>query len=105
MKGRNAWSKRTADNIQEGAKFFEKAIEIDPNYAAAYAGLADCCKMLVNYSVLPGSEAFPKAKDAAEKALALDENLAEPMRPGRSSTSYGNGTGLKPGANTGAPSN
>src|SRR5262245_29992045 len=77
LKGRNAWSKRTADNIQEGAKFFEQAIEIDPNYAAAYAGLADCYSMLVNYSVLPGSEAFPKAKDAAEKALALDENLAE----------------------------
>ena len=77
VKGRNAWSKRTADNIQEGAKFFEKAIEIDPNYAAAYAGLADCYSMLVNYSVLPGSEAFPKAKDAAEKALALDDNLAE----------------------------
>jgi serine/threonine-protein kinase len=77
VKGRNAWSKRTADNIQEGAKFFEKAIEIDPNNAAAYAGLADCYSMLVNYSVLPGSEAFPKAKDAAEKALALDENLAE----------------------------
>ncbi len=77
LKGRNAWNKRTADNIQEGAKLFEKAIEIDPNYAAAYAGLADCYSMLVNYSVLPGSEAFPKAKDAAEKALALDENLAE----------------------------
>jgi TolB-like protein/Flp pilus assembly protein TadD len=77
LKGRNAWSKRTADNIQEGAKFFQQAIEIDPNYAAAYAGLADCYSMLVNYSVLPGREAFPKAKDAAEKALALDENLAE----------------------------
>jgi serine/threonine protein kinase/tetratricopeptide (TPR) repeat protein len=77
MKGRNAWSKRTADNIQEGAKFFEQAIQLDPNYAAAYAGLADCYSMLVNYSVLPGNEAFPKAKDAAEKALALDENLAE----------------------------
>jgi serine/threonine-protein kinase len=77
LKGRNAWSKRTADNIQEGAKLFEQAIQVDPNYAAAYAGLADCYSMLVNYSVLPGSEAFPKAKDAAEKALALDENLAE----------------------------
>ncbi|HEY9433251.1 MAG TPA: protein kinase [Blastocatellia bacterium] len=77
VKGRNAWSKRTADNIQEGAKFFEQAIQLDPNYAAAYAGLADCYSMLVNYSVLPGNEAFPKAKDAAEKALALDENLAE----------------------------
>jgi serine/threonine protein kinase/tetratricopeptide (TPR) repeat protein len=77
VKGRNAWSKRTADNIQEGAKFFEKAIEIDPNYAAAYAGLADCYSMLVNYSVLPGSETFPKATEAAEKAIALDDSLAE----------------------------
>ncbi|MGH9755266.1 MAG: protein kinase domain-containing protein [Blastocatellia bacterium] len=77
MKGRNAWSKRTADNIQEGAKFFEQAIQLDPSYAAAYAGLADCYSMLVNYSVLPGDEAFPKAKEAAEKALALNENLAE----------------------------
>jgi serine/threonine protein kinase/tetratricopeptide (TPR) repeat protein len=77
MKGRNAWSKRTADNIQEGAKLFEQAIQLDPNYAAAYAGLADCYSMLVNYSVLPGGEAFPKAKEAAERALALDENLAE----------------------------
>jgi tetratricopeptide (TPR) repeat protein len=77
LKGRNAWSKRTADNIQEGAKFFEKAIELDSNYAAAYAGLADCYSMLVNYSVLPGSETFPKATEAAEKAMELDDNLAE----------------------------
>ncbi len=77
LKGRNAWSKRTADDIQEGAKFLEQAIEVDPNYAPAYAGLADCYSMLVNYSVLPGSEAFPKAKEAAEKAMELDENLAE----------------------------
>jgi eukaryotic-like serine/threonine-protein kinase len=77
LKGRNAWSKRTANDIQEGAKLFEQAIQLDPDYAAAYAGLADCYNMLVNYSVLPGSETFPKATEAAEKALALDEKLAE----------------------------
>jgi len=77
LKGRNAWSKRTADGIQEGVKLLEQATQADPTYAAAYAGLADCYNMLVNYSVLPGKEAFPKAKEAAEKALALDENLAE----------------------------
>ncbi|MGH9769350.1 MAG: TPR end-of-group domain-containing protein, partial [Blastocatellia bacterium] len=77
LKGRNAWSKRTAKDVQEGAKLLEQAIEVDPTYAEAYAGLADCYNILVNYSVLPGEDAFPKAKEAAEKALELDENLAE----------------------------
>src|SRR5215470_8557117 len=77
LKGRNAWSKRTANDIQQGAKLLEQAIQVDPTFAAAYAGLADCYNMLVNYSVLPGEEAFPKAKEAAEKALELNENLAE----------------------------
>src|SRR5215475_9978305 len=77
LKGRNAWNKRTADSILEGAKLLEQAIQVDPSYAEAYAGLADCYNMLVNYSVLPPNEAFPKAKEAAEKALELDEDLAE----------------------------
>src|SRR5215475_1354171 len=77
LKGRNAWSKRTANDIQEGAKLLEQAIQVDPSYAEAYAGLADCYNMLVNYSVLPGEEAFPKATEAAEKALELDPDLAE----------------------------
>ncbi len=77
LKGRNAWRKRTAEAIQEGVKLFEQAAQADPSYAAAYAGLADCYNMLINYSVIPATEAFPKAKEAAEKALALDENLAE----------------------------
>ncbi|MCI0338059.1 MAG: protein kinase [Acidobacteria bacterium] len=77
LKGRNAWSKRTAESIQEGISYFEKATEIDPSYAPAYAGLADCYNMLVNYSVLPAKETFPKAREAAEKALNLDQGLAE----------------------------
>src|SRR5262245_21429922 len=77
LRGRNAWSKRTADDIREGVKLLEQAIQVDPSYAEAYAGLADSYNMLVNYSVLPGEEAFPKAKKAAEDALDLDENLAE----------------------------
>jgi eukaryotic-like serine/threonine-protein kinase len=77
LKGRNAWNKRTPDSILEGVKLLEQAIQADPSYAEAYAGLADCYNMLVNYSVLPPNEAFPKAKEAAEKALELDENLAE----------------------------
>ena len=77
LKGRNAWNKRTPDSILEGVKLLEQAIQVDPGYAEAYAGLADCYNMLVNYSVLPPNEAFPKAKEAAEKALELDEDLAE----------------------------
>ncbi|MGH9833215.1 MAG: protein kinase domain-containing protein [Blastocatellia bacterium] len=77
LKGRNAWNKRTAEGMQEGIKYFEQATQIDPTYAPAYVGLADCYNMLVNYSMAPGKEAFPKAKAAAEKALELDQNLAE----------------------------
>src|SRR5215475_4260800 len=77
LKGRNAWSKRTANDIQEGAKLLEQATQVDPTYAEAYAGLADAYNMLVNYSLRTPEEIFPKAKDAAEKALDLDENLAE----------------------------
>jgi tetratricopeptide (TPR) repeat protein len=77
LKGRNAWSKRKADDIQEGAKLFERATQLDPTYAEAYAGLADCYNMLVNYSVLPVEETSQKATIAAETALKLDENLAE----------------------------
>lgn len=77
LKGRNAWNKRTAESIREGLGYFEQAIRVDPTYAPAYAGLADCYNMLVNYSIMPGREAFPKAKEAAQKALELDPALAE----------------------------
>jgi len=77
LKGRNAWSKRTADDIRAGAKLLEQAIQVDPTYAEAYAGLADSYNMLVNYSLLSGDEAFRKAKEAADHALELDEDLAE----------------------------
>ncbi|MFN0084450.1 MAG: protein kinase domain-containing protein [Blastocatellia bacterium] len=77
LKGRNAWNKRTSEGIHEGIGYFEHAVRIDPTYAPPYAGLADSYNMLVNYSFMPGKEAFPKAKEAAEKALSLDETLAE----------------------------
>jgi serine/threonine-protein kinase len=77
MKGRNAWSKRTAESMREAVGQFERAIQIDPTYAPAYAGLADCYNLMVNYSTMPAADAFPKAKQAARKALEIDENLAE----------------------------
>ncbi|MBO0726438.1 MAG: protein kinase [Blastocatellia bacterium] len=77
LKGRNAWNKRTPDDLLEGVELFKQAIQIDPGYAEAYAGLADCYNMLVNYSVMPPNEAFPKSKEAAEKALEFDPDMAE----------------------------
>jgi DNA-binding winged helix-turn-helix (wHTH) protein/TolB-like protein/Flp pilus assembly protein TadD len=77
LKGRNAWNKRTADALQEAIGFFNQALAIDPNNSAAYAGLADCYNMLVVYGRLQPKEGFPKAKDAAAKALEIDESSAE----------------------------
>lgn len=77
LKGRNAWNKRTGDALQEAIQFFNQTIEIDPNNSAAYAGLADCYNMLVVYGRLRPSEGFPKAKEAAAKALEIDESSAE----------------------------
>ena len=77
LKGRNAWNKRTEDGLHQGIDYFQQAIQIDPNYAPAYAGLADCYNMLVVYGVQQPKDAFPKAKEAAVKALDIDETLAE----------------------------
>jgi len=77
LKGRNAWNKRTGDELQQAIEYFNKAIAIDPNYGAAYAGLADCYNMLVVYGSLEPKEGFPKAKEAAERALDIDESSAE----------------------------
>ena len=77
LKGRNAWNKRTGDALLQAIDFFQQAIAIDPNYGSAYAGLADCYNMLVVYGRLQPKDGFPKAKDAATKALEIDESLAE----------------------------
>ena len=77
LKGRNAWNKRTGDALLQAIDYFNKAIALDPNYGAAYAGLADCYNMLVVYGRLQPKEGFPKAKEAATKALEIDEGSAE----------------------------
>ena len=76
LKGRYAWNERTAEALARARHYFEEAIRIDPNYASAYAGLADA---YVQGPVgLPPSEAIPKARAAARKAIELDDRLAEP---------------------------
>ena len=77
LKGRNAWNKRTGDALLQAIEFFNQAIAIDPNYGAAHAGLADCYNMLVVYGRLKPKEGFPKAKEAATRALEIDEGSAE----------------------------
>lgn len=77
LKGRYFWNKRTEEAFQKGLEYFQLAIEKDPTYALAYAGIADCYNLLQVYAYLPPKEAFPKAKAAAEKALEIDSSLAE----------------------------
>jgi TolB-like protein/Tfp pilus assembly protein PilF len=77
LEGRYFWNRRTEDGFQKAIQCFEKAISYDPNYALAYAGLADTHSLLARYSYVTPDEAFPKAKAAAQKALAIDDQLAE----------------------------
>lgn len=77
--GRFFWNKRTTGDILSAIKYFNRAIEADPNYAPAHAGLADCYISLgsVPYTALRPNEAFPQSEAAARKALELDSSLAE----------------------------
>ncbi len=77
VKGRYFLNMRTGDGLQKALEHFETAIRIDPNYALAYTGLADTYFVLGDHMVLAPDESFPKARAAAQKALELDENLAE----------------------------
>jgi serine/threonine-protein kinase len=77
LKGRFQWNKRDAAGLYKAIELFNQAIEIDPQYAPAYAGLADCYNLLDIWAGLPTKETFPRAKEAAQKALAIDDQLAE----------------------------
>ena len=79
LTGRYYWNKRTADGLKRAIDQFKLAIDKDPNYAQAYTGLADSYALSGDweYGLLSPDEAFPKAKAAATKALALDDDLAE----------------------------
>jgi TolB-like protein/Tfp pilus assembly protein PilF len=79
LKGRYFWNRRTGANLQKAVDYFERAIEKDPKYALAYSGLADCHVLLPVYPELgtyPRDE-MPKALAAAQKAVELDDTLAE----------------------------
>ncbi len=77
LRGRYFWNKRTDDGFEQAIQYFQQAIAKDPNYAQAYAGLADSYILLAAYSGGPPAEPMRKARAAATKALYLDEGLAE----------------------------
>jgi TolB-like protein/DNA-binding winged helix-turn-helix (wHTH) protein len=77
LKGRYYWNKRTGDSLQTAEQYFQKAIDSDPNYAAAYSGLADCNSGLAWHGFKSPSDALTKAYPAARKAVELDPQSAE----------------------------
>ena len=77
LRGRFQWNKRSLEGFRAAIAHFQQAVEKDPNYAVAYAGLADCYVLLGVYGEIPNRDAYPLAKAAAVRALELDETLAE----------------------------
>ncbi len=77
LRGRFYWNKRTAKDLQKSVEYYEKAVALDPNFALAYAGLADSYVLFSGYAVGTPQESFPKAKQAAQTAIRLDDSLAE----------------------------
>jgi serine/threonine protein kinase/tetratricopeptide (TPR) repeat protein len=78
LKGKFHWNKRKADDLQKAVEYFNQAIEKDPSYALAYAGLASTYAILPEYSNRSVKDFIPKSETAARKALELDATLAEP---------------------------
>jgi TolB-like protein/Tfp pilus assembly protein PilF/predicted Ser/Thr protein kinase len=78
LKGRFFWNKRTEADLNRSIDYFLRAIELDPAYALAYAGLSDAYVLLGIFGVRPPNDVYPKARAAAEKALEIDGTLAEP---------------------------
>jgi adenylate cyclase len=77
LRGRYYWNRRTAGGLKRALEQFRQAVEKDPTYALAYTGLADCYAVMEQYAGTPSSETLPKARAAAQRALQIDDSLAE----------------------------
>jgi len=77
LRGRYFWNKRDAENLKKAIEQFNQAVALDNKYALAYAGLAECYNVLPSYGSLSPVEAYPRARDAATKALEIDNTIAE----------------------------
>jgi len=78
LQGRHAWNKRTANDLRKAIVLYQKALEVDPEYALAYSRLADCYVLLAEYGRALAAEVLPQAAAHARKALELNATLAEP---------------------------
>ena len=78
LKGRFFWNKRDTNDLEKALTYFKQAAKEDPNYALAWSGIADVYVLLPLFGGADPADAYPKAKEAANKAIALDSNLAEP---------------------------
>jgi len=78
LKGRFFWNKRDTTDLEKALTYFQQAAKEDPNYALAWSGIADVYVLLPLFGGANPADAYPKAKEAANKAIALDPNLAEP---------------------------
>jgi tetratricopeptide (TPR) repeat protein len=78
LQGRFYWGKREEKDLRNAIDYFNRAITVDAGYALAYAGLADSYALLSSFNFTPPTEAIPKAREFANKALSLDPTLAEP---------------------------
>lgn len=76
-RGSYFWNRRTGDNLNRAIQYFKAAIELDPNYAMAYTGLANSYFLLPEYHNISPKDAYPLAEEAALKAIEIDETLAE----------------------------
>ncbi|MEO6871893.1 MAG: tetratricopeptide repeat protein [Chthoniobacterales bacterium] len=77
LRGRFFWNKRTVAGFKTAITYFKQATDADPNYAAAYAGLADCYLLLPLYGGTAPADVYPEAREAAQRAVALDPRLGE----------------------------
>jgi TolB-like protein/Flp pilus assembly protein TadD len=77
LQGRYLWNRRTGSNLKKALSYFQQAAEKDPGYALAYTGIADSCALIPVYGAGAPKDYYPRAKAAAEKALQLDDTLAE----------------------------
>jgi len=77
LKGRYFLNRRTPESLQQAIEYFHQAVARDPNYARAYAGLADSYGLISGYNLTPRTESMPKARAAALRALQIDDRLAE----------------------------
>jgi TolB-like protein/Tfp pilus assembly protein PilF len=77
LRGRQQWNERTPDALRRALRHFEDALALDPDYAHAHAGIADCWAILVDHGIMDPAEGLPAARRSAEAALRLDPRLAE----------------------------